>query len=228
MDARNTWVPSRDLLDDASISPALADRILRSCWVRDIPARSPLYQVDDYPGGMWCLAEGALSVELAPGVRDPQMSYLLLPPAWVGEGTIVDRTSSRLVGLSTTRRSTLLLLPLNNFFHISQDEPQIWRWLARVQKLNFERAIGMVDALMVRRSKARVVAVLTQLGGRLGHHTNAPRTLDITQDQLAGIANMSRSVLSPILNTLASTGAIKLGHSTITIADPAALGGLSK
>jgi len=47
--------------------------------------------------------------------------------------------------------------------------------------------------------------------------------LDITQAQLAAIANVSRSVLSPVLKTLASKGAITLGNSTITITNPAAL-----
>ncbi len=227
MNARNSWVPSRELLDDASISAALADRILESCRVLDMPVRSSLQHVGDGSGGMWCLAEGALSVEFAPGMRDPQVSYLILPPAWVGEGSIVVDTP-RLVGLSTTRRSTLLHLPKDRFFGIARDEPLIWKWLTKMQKLNFERAIGMVDALMVRNSEARVLAVLRQLGGRLGHHANAPRTLDITQEQLSSIANVSRSVLSPILKALSSKGAIKLGYNTIKIADPAGLWSVSR
>jgi CRP-like cAMP-binding protein len=176
----------------------------------------------DHPGGMWCLSEGALSVEMAPGVRDPQMSYLLLPPVWVGEGGIIV-DAPRSVGLSTTRRSVLLHLPSQRFFDIAKDEPTIWRWVAKVQKLNFERSLRMTDALMVRSSEARVSAVLLQLGGRLGAQADTPRVLDITQAQLAAIANLSRSVLSPVLQTLASRGAIELGHRTITVTDPAAL-----
>jgi DNA-binding FadR family transcriptional regulator len=41
--------------------------------------------------------------------------------------------------------------------------------------------------------------------------------------QLAAIANVSRSVLSPILQALAAKGTIELGHRTITIAEPVAL-----
>jgi len=212
----------KELLNDASLSERLADRILQACSVHDIPERTYLQHVADHPGGMWCLSEGALSVEMAPGVRDPQMSYLLLPPVWVGEGGIIV-DAPRSVGLSTTRRSVLLHLPAQRFFDIAKEEPTIWRWVAKVQKLNFERSMRMTDALMVRSSEARVSAVLLQLGGRLGAQANTPRVLDITQAQLAAIANLSRSVLSPVLQTLASRGAIELGHRTITIADPAAL-----
>lgn len=117
---------------------------------------------------------------MAPGARDPQMSYLLLPPVWVGEGgVIVD--APRSIGLSTTRKSLMLHLPAHRFFAIAQDEPLIWRWVAKVQKQNFERAMRMVDALMNRSSEARIAAVLMQLGGRLGQDALAPRVLDITQ-----------------------------------------------
>lgn len=215
--------PFRILLEDAGISAALADRILRSCSVRDVPARTPIQQVAEDPGGLWCLAEGALAVELAPGARDPQMSYFLLPPVWVGEGGVITN-APRTIGLCTTRRSDLLHLPAHRFVAIANEEPLIWRWVAMVQKQNFERAMRMVDALMARSSEARVSAVLLQMGGLLGPRADTPRILDITQDQLAAIANVSCSVLSPILQALSAKGSIELGHRTITIADPAARG----
>ena len=222
MDTPEPRLPLQGLLSDPSITSALSDRILRSCSVHNIPERSYLQRVADNPGGMWGLAEGALSVEMAPGARDPQMSYLLLPPVWVGEGGVI-AGSPRLIGLWTTRRSVLLHLPMQRFFEIAKDDPLIWRWVAKVQKQNFERAIGLTDALMVRSSEARVSAVLLHLGGRIGPLAAAPRVLDITQAQLAAIANVSRSVLSPILQALAEKKTIELGHRTITVANPTAL-----
>jgi CRP-like cAMP-binding protein len=200
----------------------LADRIFRACSVHDVAAQTYLQHVADEPGGMWGLAEGELSVEFAPGIRDLQMSYLLLPPVWVGEGGVIVG-APRSIGLSTTRRSVLLHLPMQRFADIAKDDPLVWRWVARVQKQNFERSIGLTDALMVRSSEARVSAVLSHLGGRLGPLADAPRVLDITHSQLAAIANVSRSVLSPILQALAAKGTIELGHRTITIAEPVAL-----
>lgn len=222
METPDSRAPFRGLLVDTGIPPALVDRILRATSVQDVAARTPLQHVADDPGGMWCLATGALSVEMAPGTRDPQMSYLLLPPVWVGEGgVIVD--APRSIGLCTTRRSVLLHLPAQRFFDIAMDQPMIWRWVAKVQKMNFERAIRLTDALMIRNSEARVTAVLLQLGGRLGPEADMPRVLDITQSQLAAISNVSRSVLNPVLQALAARGILELAHRTITIADPAAL-----
>jgi CRP/FNR family transcriptional regulator, cyclic AMP receptor protein len=213
---------SQELLSAARISPALADRIRRACSVHDVPARSYLQHVADDPGGMWCLVEGALSVEFAFGMRDPQISFILLPPVWVGEGGVITG-APRMVGIATTRRSVLLHLPMNQFLSIARDEPLVWHWVAKEQNLNIARSLGMVDALMVRRAEARIAAVLSHLGGRLGRDADEPRVLDVTQAQLAAIANVSRSVLSPILQALATKGIIDLGHRTITIADPLAL-----
>ena len=167
MDRPDPRIHLHDLLNDSSISPELADRILRSCSVQDIPERTYLHHVADEPGGLWGLAEGALSVEMAPGARDPQMSYLLLPPVWVGEGGVISG-APRLIGLWTTRRSVLLHLPMQRFFDIAKDDPLIWQWVAKIQKQNFERAIGLTDALMMRSSEARVSAVLLHLGGWIG------------------------------------------------------------
>jgi hypothetical protein len=65
--------------------------------------------------------------------------------------------------------------------------------------------------------------VLKQLGGCLGTRASAPRVLDLTQARLASIANVSRSVLSPVLKTFEANGIIELGFGTITVTDPAAL-----
>ena len=144
MDVPALKVSFRDLLNDASLSPAVADLILQSCSMLDVPARTYLQHIADDPGGLWCLVEGSLSVEMAPGTRDPQMSYLLLPPVWLGEGGIIVG-APRSIGVSSTRRSVVLHLPVDRFLHIARDEPSIWRWVAKVQKENFERAMGMVD-----------------------------------------------------------------------------------
>ena len=222
MNMTNLKGPLWDLVHDATIPVALSDRILRACSVHEFQAQTYLQHVADEPGGMWGLSEGALAVEFAPGTRDPQTGYLLLPPVWVGEGGVVSGVR-RMVGLSTTRRSVLLHLPARHFAGIARDEPLIWRWVSREQNKNFERALGMVDALMVRSSEARVAAVLAQLGGRLGHDATTPRVLDITQSRLAAITNVSRTVLSAALKTLEAKGVIKIGFATITVANPAAL-----
>jgi len=117
----------------------------------------------------------------------------------------------------------LLHLPAHRFVAIAQEEPLIWRWVAKIQNQNFARTMRMVEALMVRSSEARVSAVLLQLGGWIGPRADTPRILDITQNQLGAMANVSRSLLSPILQALSAKGTIELGHRTITIADPAAL-----
>jgi CRP/FNR family cyclic AMP-dependent transcriptional regulator len=213
---------SRDLLNDARMPPGLADRILRACSMHDVPARTYLQHVADDPGGMWCLVDGSLSVEFAFGMRDPQIGYLLLAPVWAGEGGVI-AGAPRIVGLATTRRSVLAHLPMHQFVSLAHDEPLIWRWVANEQRLNIERSMGMVDALMVRSSEARIAAVLRQLGGCLGPRASAPRVLDLTQARLAAIANVSRTVLSPVLKTFESKGVVELGFSTITVIDPVAL-----
>ena len=119
MNALDPRAFAQELLNDHNLPAGLVDSILRSCSVHDVVSQTYLQHVADQPGGMWGLAAGALSVEFAPGTRVPQMGYFLLPPVWVGEGGVVSGVQ-RMVGLSTTRRSVLLHLPVHQFASISR------------------------------------------------------------------------------------------------------------
>ncbi len=116
---------------------------------------------------------------------------------------------------------------MQNFYKIAHDEPVIWKRVAQIHNLNFERALRMTDALMVRTSEARVAAILLQLGRYIFDNIDVPRDLDITQNQVAAIANISRSALTPILKSFEAIGYIKLAQSKIYIADPTTLRSIS-
>jgi CRP-like cAMP-binding protein len=213
------------------LSEGLASTVLEGCVTRVLPPQTPLQHVGDEPGGLWGLAEGAVAVEMAPGSRTPQKSFILQPPLWIGAGSLLSGRP-RAVGLTTTRRSTVLLLPALRFRSLAEAHPELWRWVAIMEHGTSLIALAMADALMTREASDRVLAVLRCLCLHNAPRATAegaappPQTvdLDLTQAELAVMANVSRSVLSPILQHLAAAGVLDLRRNRMRVTFAAGVG----
>jgi CRP-like cAMP-binding protein len=93
-------------------------------------------------------------------------------------------------------------------------------------------ALAMADALMTRGSGERVLAVLrclclhnvprASIDGE-GPHAHSV-DLDLTQAELAAMANVSRSALSPILQQLAAIGVLDLRRNRMHVTFPVGSG----
>jgi CRP-like cAMP-binding protein len=205
----------------------LSSKIIDACVTRHLPAQTPLQHVGDEPGGLWGLADGALSVEIAPGTRSPQKSFILQPPLRIGAGSLLSSTQ-RVVGLTTTRASKVVNLPASRFRSLAAAQPEIWKWVAETEHKNALIALAMADALMTRGSKNRVLAVLRCL---CLHNASQPLAsgaetpdhcvdLDLTQAEFAEIANISRSALNPVLQQLSTAGILELRRNQMRVTFP--------
>ena len=107
---------------------AACDIVLKHGWLRHTPipfrstvldrclleefAGTPVYAIDDDPGGMYGLVEGGLGISMAPRERGPYTAHFAMPGTWFGEIATFTRHPRR-VGLTTTRPTTMLHLPLH-------------------------------------------------------------------------------------------------------------------
>ena len=187
-------------------------------------AGATIFSVGDPPGGMFGLVAGGLGVSIAPGERGPSLAHFARPGTWFGEAAAFSGQPRR-VGLTSTRDTALLHLPLNAIHEIVGQDPTAWRLFALVTLGHLDLAIGASDDLMIRDHVKRFIAILLRLGGcRLATPPDStPIEVDVNQEDLATMANVARTTAGATLRKLEASGHLDLSYRRFRILAPDAL-----
>lgn len=204
--------------------PSFQQAVLQRCLLKSYKAGETIYRVGDPPGGMYGLVSGGLGVSIAPGERGPYFGHLARPGTWFGEAAAMTRQPRR-VGLTATRQAALLHLPLAKIDEIVAGDPAAWRLFALVTLGHLDTAMGACDDLMMRDHVKRCVAVLLRLAGcrHVSATPSAPTEIDLTQDDVATLANVARMTAGAVLRNLEQSGHIEQAYRRIRILAPDAL-----
>jgi CRP/FNR family transcriptional regulator, cyclic AMP receptor protein len=170
---------------------------------------------------MYGLVSGGLCVSIAPGERGPYFAHFFGPGAWFGEGPIISGRP-RMASMLATRKTELLHLSLRSIEEILQEQPSSWRLFASLALEKLETALSAIDDLMIRDSLKRFVAVLLRLGAcrAVTPPRVMPIVVDVSQDDLAVMANVSRSTANAILRRLKADGQVDLSYRRVGIPSP--------
>lgn len=215
------------LLDNGWLSqtpPSFQQSVLERCNLNHFEQGTTIYSVGDPSGGMFGLLSGGLAISVAPGERGPYVAHFARPGAWFGEGSAITG-QPRKVGLLTTRKTCLLKLPLHAIREITGKDPASWRLFAMAAMSHVDVAMGACDDLMIRDPGNRCIAILLRLAGR--QHASpadaSPAEVDLSQSDIADIANVARTTLNSTLRKLEDAGTLALSYRQIRILSPKAL-----
>ena len=197
------------------------EAILTKSFVRTYDRGEQFYRIDDPSGGMFGLASGGVALEVAPGSRAPYVGHFMLPGTWLGQAAVITRQPRR-VGVIATRPSTVLVLPTSEFLAIAAGNPEAWRWLALLTVLHNDLAVSVSDDLMIRDPQIRATAILLRLAGCRGGHLDLPEPseIDLSQEQLARLTNLSRTTLGEMLRQYEEAGWISQSYRRLTVLAP--------
>jgi CRP/FNR family transcriptional regulator, cyclic AMP receptor protein len=208
-----------------SYAPELFRRIvLERCKLQELAAGATIYSVGDPPGGMYGLVRGNLALSIAPGERGPYIAHFARPGTWFGEAAAFTEQPRR-IGLSVTRDSKLLHLPLPAIREIVTADPGAWRFFGLAAIAHYDVAIGAADDLLIRDHVKRSVAVLLRLGGcRQRTPPGAgPIEIDVSQEDFAAMTNVARTTAGTLLRTLEASGHVEVAYRRVRLLDPDAL-----
>jgi len=199
---------------------ALLDR----CRLEQFKAGAPIYSIGDKPRGMFGIVAGCLSISVVREGQGPYTAHFTMPGSWFGAVSAFTRQPRR-VGLTATRDTVLLHLPLRAFDEIVKDAPSAWRLFGLVTIGHLHVALGGSDDLMIRNHVKRFVAILLRAGdcryvNPLGR---GPVEIDIKHEDLAHMANVARTTAGAILRKLEADGHLALSYRHISILAPDAL-----
>lgn len=204
---------------------AFREAVLDRCFVKRFRRAESIYRAGDAPGGLYGLIEGGVGVEVSPNDREPYMGTFARPGFWIGEGSLLTR-KPRFIGIRATRDSVLAYLSIAQWDTIVRTDPEAWRWLGYLLLRNELLALSVADALMTSGAASRVASILLILSSQ-GMLSNAGATLDVeigvSQDDLARMANLSRSSTGRLLHDFEAKGLIASGYRQIRVVDPVGL-----
>ena len=212
-----------------SMTPtAFQDRVLKSCRSQSLLSGEPVFRLNDEYGGIYGLIEGSVAVVAAPTDRGPYLVHIGRPGLWMGAGPLFNY--ARRSTVTATRPSVCLHLPLRDIHAIVAEIPDAWRIFGMLAMYNYDIAMSAHDDLMIRDPKKRCLAVLLRLGDCRDPNLleTAPIELDIRQQDVAIMANLSLNAVGDILRSLEASGVVSLEYRIIRILDAEALRNAAK
>ncbi len=210
----------------ATTAPGFAERLLALANWRQFAAGAAITHAGDSSGDLYGIAEGAVALSSALGPADAPVTHVARAGHWFGYVPLV--TGDTRVMSAVACSPTLVA-------HVAQPvierhlaaHPGDWRAIAQMGIADVRLAVNVATDLMIRDSRRRCAATLLRLAGcRFENAATAP-TAFISQQDLAGIANLSRSTTNAILAEFAGQGMIERGYHEITIRDASALRGIA-
>lgn len=198
----------------------VSGQVLGACHLRNFLAGDHIYRIGDEPGGMYGLLRGGLKVDVDPSERGSRFAHFARPGAWFGEAAAFTRQPRR-IGLSASRPSQLLHLPLNAIDAIVRRSPDAWRLFGLNAIINLDLAMSGADDLMLRDPAKKCAAILLRLGDCRyeSHDEEMVVEIDIRQEDIASTANLSRNATGTILRRFEARGLIGLAYRTVKILD---------
>jgi CRP/FNR family cyclic AMP-dependent transcriptional regulator len=203
------------------------DSVLARGHLSTFAAGKTIYDIDDAPGGMIGVVSGCASVTtISPGGVS-KLSHILRPGEWFGVASILVREPRR-VRISAQVPLQIFLLPVREIDAILGDpsgRSDAWQQFARLMIANSDLAVGVARDLMIRDSAIRCFAVILRLCGY--RHSQSVKEeqpeLELAQEDLAFLSNLSRNAVGSILRELEKAKVIELAYRRLKLLNPGAL-----
>jgi CRP-like cAMP-binding protein len=191
--------------------------------VQSLDPGETLYQAGDPSDAVVAVLSGAIAVSVHVPEFGPTVSHVMLPGAWFGEAAYIGLP--RTISVHATRPSRVAMLSRRDIDDLIHEDSSRWAWFSGLAILNGLLAIGAAYDLMQRDPRLRCIATLLRLAGaRHGAVTaSGPIEIDITQADLAHMANLSRNTVADILKDLRRERYIEWEYRRLRISDVARL-----
>jgi CRP-like cAMP-binding protein len=208
-----------------SETPAeFADALLARSTLKTVKRREVIYRIADPLDGLRGMVSGGIAVEIAPNETGPNLLHIFRSGAWIGEAEQFDRRP-RMVTMVATCDSEFMYCGQRNLEDLCAEEPEAWRWLGLLAAHHIDVSLCVMDDSMLRVPGHRIAAILLRLADQrmADDPDDACPAIDITQGELAILANMSRATVATHLVGLEKDKLISRTYGRIVVLKPGVL-----
>jgi CRP-like cAMP-binding protein len=187
----------------------------RSCL-----AGRPIYLASDESVDLFGIAQGTVDIYSRFASGDNPLLHLAHEGQWLGYGCLLSGEAPRITVIA---RTSALLAHVRRplLQRMMAERPEWWRVIGTAALEYGDTAVAIAADLMVADNARRTARTLLRIAGlRFPRRTNREnREVSVTQDELAALANMSRSTLVQVLSRLESEGLVLQGYRALRILD---------
>lgn len=187
--------------------------------VRRYAAGEFVFHLADKPAGIFGIASGSFSLYAASERNEPRLSHLLYPGAWFGEGPLMSGERRR-VATQAHAAGEVVYLSIEEVDALCDAVPAWHRLFGMLAFENLAMAANIVTDLQLRRSEARLAAVLLRAAGRtVLSPDRALFPVRLSQAELGEMANVSRQVVNATLRRWQAAGWIAVRYGEVVVHD---------
>jgi CRP/FNR family transcriptional regulator, cyclic AMP receptor protein len=205
--------------------PLQGKLIAQGRWLRRQPGE-PLAMAGDEFGGLIGIASGVVFSRAGNAPAEVAMTDLHFAPVWTISRAIVPG-ELRVVTIVAQTEVTALRIPQFALVQLMAEHPELVAHLFRNIANLFARMTMVLGNGQIRDGRGRCIATLLRLSDQ-SIQGMTPDRLPIGQQELAGMANLSRQKTGEVLRELERTGLIELGYRWIAVRDRARLEALGE
>jgi CRP/FNR family cyclic AMP-dependent transcriptional regulator len=208
----------------ANTPASFADALLSQCSLDAVQRGDCVYQLGDPPDGLYGVISGALRFEIAPHERGPNITHIMSPGFWFGEGELFDGRP-RIGSFIATRPSAYLHISQRAFMELAGEKPEAWRWIGLLASQHLFLALAIIDDASIRDPGARISALLLRLADvrDKGQPRDPFPQIDITQSDISLLTAVSRATVVAHLQKLEKSGLIARSYRSLTLLNPEGL-----
>jgi CRP-like cAMP-binding protein len=143
---------------------------------------------------------------------------------WLGYVPLILEKARRLA-VTAQSPSCLVRISESSIRKVLSKRPEWWQLFLQPSIIYGDVSHTVAADLLIRDGERRCAAVLLRMAGRrfAAPDDRTPVDAPLTQDELAGAANMSRNSVGTMLKRLTARGLIAPGYRSMTVISPAAL-----
>jgi CRP/FNR family transcriptional regulator, cyclic AMP receptor protein len=198
--------------------------VLARCRLKKFKAGATVYRMGDPSTGLFGLASGRLSVEIASAERAPYLAFFVEPGDWGGYRGVATGLP-RDTNVRATRCSEVLFLSVHAIENLIDEDPRRWRLFGNVSVGDLKRVMSLLDDVLRRDHVQRVIAALLHFSccRQVTPRNVTQIELDVGQEEVSRIANIGRTATGAVLRELEKAGHIELAYRRILVRAPDAL-----
>jgi CRP-like cAMP-binding protein len=203
----------------AQLPEDFRNRFLSQAVLKSVEAGTVLFDAGDFNSSMVGLVEGILELSWDHPQLNRHLIHFARPGFWMGDG-LAYGLPNRMVSARAKTQVTLLCLPRKRTEDLIAEDPRCLAYFGRLTMMHVEACLKIIGELMYRDPLVRVSArLVTMSDSHLAGKPTGVVTLNVTQDELATLSNMSRKSLNRALGALRTAGVVEPHYGHVAILD---------